>query len=530
MAARINRARHQRAAYHSGAPIIAGVLSVAVASCTVGPDFTSPEPPSVARYSSPGEATVLHEGGGPAVPTQAIAVGKRVTTEWWKLFRSAKLDALVEQAIAGSHTLESAKARLAQAGEAIAAVSSALYPQVGFNATDTQGKQTAASFGLGPNVAPLPPAFNFFQVGPAVNYTPDLFGGTRRHIEQEAALADYQRDQLDAAYLSLTENTVAQAIQGAAIRAQLKAIQDIIDIDQQNVELVRKERLAGSVPDSDVIAAESQLAADETLLPGLDQQLSISKHALAVLVGRAPGNWSPPEFDLAALTLPGRLPVSLPSELVHQRPDIQAAEAQLHAASAQIGIATAQLYPSITLSAGVSGSSLDGGTLFSPAGLVWSVAAGLAQPVFDGGMREAERRAALDAFKASAADYQQVVLRAFGQVADILQALAHDAKLLEAQKRALDMASESLRLQRINYSNGGIGILNLLDAQRQYQRARLGYIRAEAQRYQDTVQLLVAMGGSWWDAKVVIRENGGWLRKVANDRPALADRQPRLIR
>jgi NodT family efflux transporter outer membrane factor (OMF) lipoprotein len=252
------------------------------------------------------------------------------------------------------------------------------------------------------------------------------------------------------------------------------------------------------------------------LLPGLAQQLSVANHALSILVGRAPGNWSPPEFDLTALKLPGRLPVSLPSELVHQRPDIQAAEAQLHAASAQIGIATAQLYPSITLSAGLSGSSLDGATLFSPAGLVWSVAAGIAQPIFDGGMRQAERRAALAAFKASAADYQQVVLQAFGQVADILQALAHDAMLLEAQQRALDMASESLHLQRANYSGGGIGILNLLDAQRQYQQARLGYVRAEAQRYQDTIQLLVDMGGSAWDANLTVTEN---------DSPAVAKRQ-----
>ena len=508
MAAKPGRARLRRAARRSGAPIIASVLSMAVAGCMVGPDFMSSEPPSVTRYTSPGEAAAAQAHGAPTVPTQTVVLGKRVTAEWWTLFRSPKIDTLVKQAIAGSRTLESARARLDQAREAIAAASSALYPQVGFDASVTQEKQTAASFGLGPNVAPLPPAFNFIQVGPTASYTPDLFGGTRRHIEQESALADYQRDELNAAYLSLTGNTVAQAIQGAAVRAQLEAVQDIIDIDQQNLELVRKERVAGSVPDSDVIVAESQLAADETLPPGLDQRLSVVKHALAVLVGRAPGNWSPPDFDLSALALPGRLPVSLPSELVHQRPDIQAAEAQLHAASAQIGIATAQLYPSITLSAGVSGSSLDGGTLFSPAGLVWSVAAGIAQPVFDGGMREAERRAALAAFKASAADYQQVVLQAFGQVADILQALAHDTKLLEAQKRALDTASESLRLQRVDYTSGGVGILNLLDAQRQYQQARLGYVRAEAQRYQDTIQLLVAMGGGWWNEKVAIRENG----------------------
>jgi NodT family efflux transporter outer membrane factor (OMF) lipoprotein len=506
--ARLRLAQLRRAKRHSGALIVASVLSIAVAGCTVGPDFTSPELPSVMRYTSPGEAAAQPHGAS-AVPTQTVVLGERVTAEWWTLFRSPNLDTLVKQAIAGSRTLESAKARMAQAREAIAAASSALYPQVGFNASVTEEKQTAASFGLTPNEINnvLPPNFNVFQVGPTASYTPDLFGGTRRRIEQQSALADYQRYELNAAYLTLTGNTVAQAIRGATIRAQLKAVQDIIDIDQQNVDLVRKERLAGSVPDSDVIVAESQLATDETLLPGLDQQLSAANHALAVLVGRAPGNWLPPKIDLTAVTLPGRLPVSLPSELVHQRPDIQAAEAQLHAASAQIGIATAQLYPSITLSAGISGSSLDGGTLFSPAGLVWSVAAGIAQPVFDGGMREAERRAALAAFKASAADYQQVVLEAFKQVADILQALAHDAKLLEAQKRALDMASESLRLQRVNYSSGGIGILNLLDAQRQYEQARLGYVRAEAQRYQDTIQLLVAMGGGWWDAKVAIREN-----------------------
>jgi NodT family efflux transporter outer membrane factor (OMF) lipoprotein len=489
---------------------------MAVAACTVGPNFTPPEPPPVARYTSSGEAKIRPAHRVSTVPTQTVVLGEKMTAEWWTLFRSPSLDELVKQAIEGSLTLESTKARLAQAREAIAAASSALYPQVDLNASIARERQSADAFGLTPNVAPLPPNFNLFQIGPTASFTPDLFGGTHRRIEQQSALADYQRDELNAVYLSLTGNTVTQAIQGAAVRAQLKAAQDIIDIDRQNLELVNKEHLAGSVPDSDVTVAESQLATDETLLPGLAQQLSVANHALSVLVGRAPGNWSPPEFDLTALKLPGRLPVSLPSELVHQRPDIQAAEAQLHAASAQIGIATAQLYPSITLSAGISGSSLNGATLFSPAGLVWSVAAGIAQPIFDGGMRQAERRAALAAFKASAADYQQVVLQAFGQVADILQALAHDAMLLEAQQRALDMASESLHLQRANYSGGGIGILNLLDAQRQYQQARLGYVRAEVQRYQDTIQLLVDMGGSAWDANLTVTEN---------DSPAVAKRQ-----
>ncbi|MDB6089674.1 MAG: efflux transporter outer rane subunit, partial [Gammaproteobacteria bacterium] len=204
-------------------------------------------------------------------------------------------------------------------------------------------------------------------------------------------------------------------------------------------------------------------------------------------------------FDLGALALPGQLPLSLPSALVHQRPDILAAEAQLHAASAQVGIATARLYPEITLSAGATAESLHIRDLFDPAGLVWSVAAGVTQPVFNGGMRRAQRRAALAALRASAADYQETVLQAFGQVADILQALNHDTNLLAAQKRALDSASRSLGLQRINYEKGGTGLLNLLDAQRQYEQARLGYVRAESQRYLDTVQLQVAAGGVGWD-------------------------------
>jgi NodT family efflux transporter outer membrane factor (OMF) lipoprotein len=442
-------------------------------------------------------------------PAQAIALGGRVAADWWTLFRSPDLNLLIKQAIAGSYTLESVTARLEQAHEAVAVAASALYPQIGLSVGESEQKQSAATFGLTPEVAPLPPRFNLFQVGPTASYTPDLFGQTHRRIEQQVALAEYQSDQLDAAYLTLSGNTVSLALQAAAVRSQLKALDDILAIDRQNVELVRKQRQTGTVPDSDVIVAESQLAADETLKPPLEQQLSVARHALAVLIGRAPGNWSPPNFDLGAFALPHRLPVSIPSQLVHQRPDIQAAEAQLHAASAQVGIATAQLYPSITLSAGVTASSLNGGELFSPSGLVWSVASGLAQPIFDGGMREAERRAALAAFKESAADYQQTVLRAFGQVADILQALTHDTNLLVAQQHALSMASEAVRLQRISYGGGGSGIIGLLDAQRQYQQAQLGYVRAEAQRYQDTVQLLVAMGGGWWDQKLASADGGG---------------------
>ena len=485
-------------------PALAALLAAASSGCTVGPDFSAPAPPPAARYTSPGEAPLGEGATGAAIPAQTLSVGERVTAEWWTLFHAPAIDRLVKEAVAGSPTLESAAARLKAAQEAVAAVSGALYPQVDFSASVTRGKLNAATFGLNPDRTPLPPNYNAYQLGPTVSYALDIFGGTRRQIEAKAASADAEGYRLDAAYQTLTGSVVTQALQVAAGRAQLQAIHDILDLDRQNLDLVRTERRAGSVPDTDVVSAQSQLATDETLLPGPEQQLDLARHALAVLLGRAPGEWSPPDLDLAAVTLPGALPVSLPSELVHQRPDILAAEAQLHVASAEIGVATAQLYPSVTLSGSVGTAALDPGHLFNPAGLLWSIAGGLAEPVFDGGTRAAERRAALAEFKAAAADYRQTVLEAFRQVADTMQALSHDQQLLASQRVALDVASDSVRLQRISYSGGGSGILPLLDAQRQYQQARLGYVRAEAQRYQDTAQLLVAMGGGWWDANLAM--------------------------
>jgi NodT family efflux transporter outer membrane factor (OMF) lipoprotein len=497
--------------------LTAFMLTAAVSGCTVGPDFRQPDAPTTTRYTAPGESRARAADAGTAAARQTVVLGAKVTSAWWTLFRSPDLDRLVKQSIADSPTLEAAKARLVAARDTVTATTGALYPQIGFSASATREKVTAATFGLHPDAVPLPPNFNLFQIGPTVSYALDLFGGTRRQIEQAAALAAVQRGTLDAAYLALTGNVVIEAVDVGAIRAQQKAVNDTLDIDRQNLALVRRERQAGTVPDSDVVTAETQLATDETQLPGLDQQLSVARHALAVLLGRAPGDWSPPDFDLAALTLPGQLPVSLPSELAHQRPDIQAAEARLHTASAQIGVATAQLYPSITLSGSVGAAGLDGGHLFDPAGLVWSIAAGLTQPIFDGGTRLAERRAALALFKAAAADYRQTVLQAFGQVADILQALTHDADLLAAQQHALDLASEAVRLQRANYANGGTGILALLDSQRQYQQARLGYVRAEAQRYQDTIQLLVAMGGGWWGAHLTVANNNNQPQETHRD-------------
>lgn len=468
-----------------------------LAGCTVGPDFKPPAPPDTSRYVNEGESGSM-PGTDPAY-RQTIELGEKVSAAWWLLFRTPEVDRLVKEAIAGNRSLQAARARLVQAREAVAGAASALYPQLSVGANDAEERLSAAAFGLPPSSFALPSHFNLLQVGPTASYSLDLFGGTRRRIEQQSALADYQRDQLRAAYMTLTANTVLYAVQIASYRAQLKSLAEIIELDRRNLDLLRKARRIGSIPDSDVVLAESQLADDQTLAPELEQGLSAAAHALAVLLGRSPGDWAPPELDLARIQLPQQLPVSLPSDLVHQRPDILAAEDQLHAASAAVGVATAQLYPDITLSASLTAASLDGSALFSPSTLAWSVAAGITQPIFDGRLRESQRRAALAAFKAAAADYQQTVLQAFAQVADILQALAHDGEYMQAESRALQTAAQSVDLQRLSFEGGGSSVLGLLDAQRQHQRAYGGFIRASAQRYIDSIQLLVAMGGGWWD-------------------------------
>jgi NodT family efflux transporter outer membrane factor (OMF) lipoprotein len=342
-----------------------------------------------------------------------------------------------------------------------------------------------------------------FSFGPLLTYSPDLFGRSQRFVEQQAALAETQRYQLAAAYLALTAGAVTQAITIASALAQLKAIEDIVAIDEHNLELVRLEFEAGSVARTDLLSAESQLATDRTLLPPLQQQLSAARHALSVLVGRTPAQWSSPDFELDALTLPVELPVTLPSDLVHERPDILAAEAQLHAASAAIGLATAQLYPTITLSASWTLQTATAGALFDTSTFLSNVIAGLATPLFHGGALEAQRRAAIDAFAAQLGDYRQTVLLAFGQVADMLRALEHDADLLSAEGAALTTSAASLKLAQDAYAAGRGTLLQVLDAERLYGQALLGYAKAKGQRYLDTVLLFEALGGAareWLEA------------------------------
>jgi NodT family efflux transporter outer membrane factor (OMF) lipoprotein len=481
-------------------PILSLGLTMMLLGCTVGPNFLAPKPPAETAYRQ--DSTVSLPAGRKD-ETQHLAPGEALREDWWALFRSPELDTTVRQAVAGNKTLIQARAALGQARQMEIEAEGGQYPQINVAAGAERERLDFATLGIPPGPGfPRFREFDVFSVGPTVSYALDIWGGTRRLIEERQAQAEFQGYQMVAAYLTLTGNAVTEAVTIAAIRAQIAAANDIIASDQQNLSLVQRELQGGEGTEIEVESAQSQLDNDRTLLPPLRQQMSAAGNALALLVGHSPADWSPPLFDLDRIVLPADLPVSLPAQLVHARPDILAAEAQLHAASAAVGVATAQLYPNITLSAGYEQLSTSVGNWFAVANNAWNIGANLTAPLFHGGELTAQKKAAIAALDATRAGYEQTVLQAFSQIATVLDALQHDAELADAQHRALDTAQRSLKLTRDSYAGGNIGILLVLDAQRRYQQARLGYVRAVQQRYLDTVQLFAAMGGGWrqWQA------------------------------
>ncbi len=470
------------------AATLAATLTL-LSACTVGPDFKRPWPLASQHYDEQAEQQLA--GTGATGGAQHIDLAKRVDGDWWSTFQSAKLDQVMRRAIAGNHDLAAADATIAQANEAISAARGGLRPQVDFGATASRSR-----FISGAAIE----TSNFYTVGPQVSFDFDVFGGVKRLIEQRAALAELQQHRFDAAYLTLTGDVASQALLLASARAQIDAVQVLLADDRRNLDLVRTGHLHGSATQVDVALATAQLAQDETLLPPLALQRDTARHALSVLAGEGPADWVGPEFDLSDFALPAELPVSLPSEVARDRPDILEAEAQLHAASAAVGVATADLYPHLQLSASVAEAGPGVGAL-------WGVAAGLAGPLYHGGTLKANRRASVDGYNASLAGYQQTVVRSLGQVADILQAINHDGEEYSAQARALSASEASLKLTRAGYQAGEIDVLQVLDAERTYQRALLGQIRVKTAQYLDTVQLSIALGGN---------ASGAFERKLAS--------------
>ncbi len=334
-------------------------------------------------------------------------------------------------------------------------------------------------------------------MGPSVSYALDLWGEQRRHAEDARARAEAELHQLDAAYLTLTGQVATQAALVAALHAEISEVDAMEAADGRDIALVQTARRVGGVAEEARVNAQAQSEADAALRPALEQRLAEARHRLALLVGQAPGGYQPPDFTLADLPLPAAIPVSLPAALVSTRPDILEAEAQAHAATAEVGVQTARLYPNVNLTAALTQSALIPGSFFSYGSTAYTLGAGLSQPLYHGGQLKAARREAMAAARAREADYQEVVLRAFAEVADLLSALAHDVRQIDAETRALQSAGATLRLDQLAYQAGGQGLLPVVDAERQVGLARYRLLQAQAQRYLDAIQLFVATGRGW---------------------------------
>jgi NodT family efflux transporter outer membrane factor (OMF) lipoprotein len=470
--------------HHSMKLLTSLIMTALLSACTVGPNFVAPQQPVTKSFTQ--------EGDKLSNDTQHIVAGKQVSADWWQSFQSDQLNDVMQQALAGNHNLTSMQATLSEAQAQVQAASGALDPQLSLGGN--VGRQKYGKSLFGPSDFQIAP-FTYYSVGPQVSYLLDFAGGKRRGIEQQKALAKYQVYETKAAKLSLTGNVISQVLAIASAKTQIAVIEQIIVDDQKNIALIKTARALGSATLPDLLNAQGQLAADLALLPSLQQQLSMAKHALAILVGQAPANWQVPDFNFAEFYLPAELPLSLPSELVRERPDIMASESQLHAASAAIGVATANFYPSLTLTANMTQQALTPVKLFDVSSNAWALAGGLTAPLFNGGTLTAQKHAVEDAYQSALANYQQVVLQSFGQVADVLKALEHDDQQIKTQQRALDTAESTLKLTQTSYQLGSIGLLQVLDAERQYHEAALSMARAQVQQFQDTALLYLALGG-----------------------------------
>jgi NodT family efflux transporter outer membrane factor (OMF) lipoprotein len=468
----------------------AALLAAVLAACAVGPDFHRPGAPDGDRYLPPVPvAAPAPSAAAPAASAQRLLPGAELPGEWWQLFHSPPLQDAVRAALAGSPTLAAANATLAEAQQQIVVARAALFPHL--SAAGAVTHTTSSQ----PTALQVPTEYS---LGLSATYALDVFGGVRRGIEQQAALADMQRYQLAAAYLTLTGNVVNEALTIASTRLQIATTLDLIKSDRTNLELTQREYEVGTAARADVLTADAQLAGDLTTLPSLRTQLEQARDALAVLTGHPPSQWPVHDFDVTELSVPQELPLTLPSQLVRQRPDVLAAEAQLHAASAAIGVALADEFPSLTLSGSLNREALTAAALFHQFETMRSASAGLVAPLFAGGSLRAATQAARDAFQAQAATYQGVVVSALGQVTDDLWALQNDAERLAVDQHSVDIAAEALKLQQASYSVGKTSVLQLIDAQRTYAQARLSLVSAQIEQLQDTAGLLVALGGAWW--------------------------------
>lgn len=470
------------------------LLGATLTGCTVGPEFRRPESPSNALYLDASELTQAQSHAPGTV------LGDGAPLRWWEAFGSVDLNSLVDRALAGNHSLAASNATLERARHQLAAIAGTRRPQVDANARIDYQRVNRAASGFNvvqSGIGAANPAFDLYSVGGGISYDLDLFGGKRRHVEQAAARAEAQLRQTEAAHLTIAGRVVNQVLTIAAIRARIETADILLAEDQHIVDLTDMRRRSGKGNLVEVLSAQSKLASDRAARPELDQQLAEARHMLAVLVGIAPSDLGSTNFDLGRFALPGTLPVTLPSALVHKRPDILQAEADLHAATAGVGVATARLYPNVMLGASLSQGAPDIGNLLGAGFRAFDVLAGLSAPLFRGGTLKADKRAAEADAHAAAAAYQQTVIEAFGQVADLLVALQSDAHTVSNQRQAAEVASRSLNLSRRSFEVGNSGVLQVLDSNRTYQQARAALVEAQSRQFLNVARLFVATAGGW---------------------------------
>ena len=482
----------------------AAVAGLLMAGCAVGPNFKRPAAPTVSDYTDHPlaiTATATNVAGGEA---QRFATGGNIAGDWWTLFHSPALNELIELALTNNPDLKAAQAALLMAHENVLAQRGVYYPSVAASVAASRQKQAGT-------IAPTPSSnafqYNLFTPQVSVSYSPDVFGLNRRTVESVKAQEQNVRFQMIAAYTTLTANVVVTAIQAAAVQAQIDATRQLVDLNSNMVEILRYQYAKGYAGRLEVVAQESQLAQVNATLPPLFKQAAQLRDLLAVLAGRFP-NQSPMEkFELSSLQLPVEIPVSLPSQLVAQRPDVLQAEANLHAASAQIGIAIANRLPNITLTADAGSTALSFDKLFSSGTGFWGLGAAATAPLFQGGQLLHQERAAKAAYVQAAEQYRSTVLTAFQNVADTLAALQQDAEGLQAAAAAADDAKETLDLSQRQYTDGYISYLALLSAEQAYHQARINLVQAQANRYADTAALFQALGGGWWQRADLTKDN-----------------------
>jgi NodT family efflux transporter outer membrane factor (OMF) lipoprotein len=460
----------------------------------VGPNFHRPKAPDVERYTVEPIEPQTASADGPGGAAQRFLTQQDVPRTWWTLFGSRELDSLVEEALKRNPQVQAAQGALRQALENTAAQRGSYFPLVQGN-FDAQRSRDATGV-LAPTLSSGTPLYNLFTPQVTVSYVPDIFGLNRRMVESLSAQAEATRFQLDATYLTLTANVVTAAIQEAQLRDQIAGTERVIGLERESLDVLRRQLSLGAVAEADVYAQDAALAQLEAALPPLHKQLHQARDQLAVLTGHYPADFKPPHLTLAELTLPLDLPLGVPSRLIERRPDVRAAEAELHAATAQVGVAIANMLPQITITGDIGSTAPVFAELFKPGTGFWTIGASASQTLFEGGTLIHRKRAADAALTQASAQYRLAVLTAFQNVADALHALDADADALQAASRAEQSAQKSLGVAHHQLELGSVTYLALLNAEQTYQQAEISLVQARANRYADTAALFQALGGS----------------------------------